>query len=88
MLESLARHYDFLKDVLRPPPVGPLADALAGMKETRAAPALVSHLFDPADTTNAISARRPRSNRWAPKPSYPSRKPSSRSIERWPLTTN
>jgi hypothetical protein len=40
--------------VLRPPPVGPLADALLAMKETRAAPALVSHLFDPADTTDAV----------------------------------
>jgi outer membrane protein assembly factor BamB len=54
MLESLRRHYDFMKDVLRPPPVGPLADALGAMKETRAAPALVSHLFDPADTTDAV----------------------------------
>jgi outer membrane protein assembly factor BamB len=54
MLEALRRHYDFLKDVLRPPPVGPLADALLGMKETRAAPLLVSHLSDPADTTDAV----------------------------------
>jgi outer membrane protein assembly factor BamB len=54
MLEALRRHYDFLKDVLRPPPVGPLADALGAMKESRAAPALVSHLFDPADTTDAV----------------------------------
>jgi outer membrane protein assembly factor BamB len=54
MLEALRRHYDFLKDVLRPPPVGPLADALLAMKETRAAPALVSHLFDPADTSDAV----------------------------------
>jgi outer membrane protein assembly factor BamB len=54
MLDAIRRHYDFLKDVLRPPPVGPLADALGAMKETRAAPALVSHLFDPADTTDAV----------------------------------
>ena len=54
MLEALRRHYDFLKDVLRPPPVGPMADALLAMKETRAAPALVSHLFDPADTSDAV----------------------------------
>jgi outer membrane protein assembly factor BamB len=54
MIEALRRHYDFMKDVLRPPPVGPLADALGAMKETRAAPALVSHLFDPADTTDAV----------------------------------
>jgi outer membrane protein assembly factor BamB len=54
MIEALGRHYDFLKDVLKPPPVGPMADALLAMKESRAAPALVSHLFDPADTTDAI----------------------------------
>jgi outer membrane protein assembly factor BamB len=54
MLEALGRHYDFLHDVLRPPPVGPLSDALAGIKETRAAPLLVSHLFDPADTASSI----------------------------------
>jgi len=54
MIEALRRHYDFLKDVLRPPPVGPLADALLAMKEVRAAPVLVSHLLDPADTTDAV----------------------------------
>ncbi len=54
MIEALRRHYDFLKDVLRPPPVGPLADALLAMKEVRAAPMLISHLFDPADTTDAV----------------------------------
>ncbi len=54
MIAALGRHYDFLKDVLKPPPVGPLADALLAMKESRAAPALVAHLFDPADTTDAI----------------------------------
>ena len=50
MLAALQKHYDFLTDVLRPPPVGPLADALAAMKEKRAAPLLGSHLNDPADT--------------------------------------
>jgi outer membrane protein assembly factor BamB len=54
MLQALERHYDFLRDILRPPPVGPLADALGGMKETRAAPLLVSHLFDPADPPSAV----------------------------------
>jgi outer membrane protein assembly factor BamB len=54
MLEALERHYDFLRDILRPPPVGPLSDALGGMKESRAAPALVSHLFDPADTDSSV----------------------------------
>jgi outer membrane protein assembly factor BamB len=54
MLEALARHYDYLKDVLRAPPVGPLAQALAAMKETSAAPLLASHLFDPADTDDDV----------------------------------
>jgi outer membrane protein assembly factor BamB len=54
MLEALGRHYDFLKGVLRPPPVGPIAQALASMKETSAAPLLASHLFDPADTDDDV----------------------------------
>jgi outer membrane protein assembly factor BamB len=54
MLESLARHYDFLSDVLRPPPVGPLADALAAMSESRAAPLLAHHLNDPANTPDDV----------------------------------
>jgi outer membrane protein assembly factor BamB len=54
MLQALERHYDFLRDVLRPPPVGPIADALAGMKESRGAPGLISHLFDPADSATAV----------------------------------
>jgi outer membrane protein assembly factor BamB len=54
MLEALARQYDFLSDVLRPPPVGPLADALAAMNEERAAPLLASHLNDPANTPDDI----------------------------------
>ena len=49
MMASLEMHYDFLKDVLRPPPVGPMAQALAAMKEKRAAPLLASHLIDPAN---------------------------------------
>jgi len=52
MLGALERHYDFLSDVLRPPPVGPLADALAAIGERRAAPLLAAHLNDPADTPN------------------------------------
>lgn len=47
MIAALGRHYDYLKDVLTGPPVGPLADALAAMKETRAAPLLATHLLDP-----------------------------------------
>jgi outer membrane protein assembly factor BamB len=54
MIDALGRHYNFLKDVLRPPPVGPLADALLAMKEPRAAPALALHLSDPADTTDDV----------------------------------
>ncbi len=50
MLEALAKHYDFLHDVLLSPPVGPIAQALAAMKEKSAAPLLAAHLLDPADT--------------------------------------
>ena len=54
MEAALARHYDFLKDVLRPPPVGPIAQALGAMKEKAAAPLLASHLLDPADTDDDV----------------------------------
>jgi outer membrane protein assembly factor BamB len=54
MEDALGRHYDFLKDVLRAPPVGPMAHALAVMKDTAAAPLLASHLLDPADTDDDI----------------------------------
>jgi outer membrane protein assembly factor BamB len=54
MLEALGRHYDFLKDVLRPPPVGPLAQALGAMNEKGAAPLLASHLVDPADVDDDV----------------------------------
>ena len=54
MLEALERHYDFLSDVLRPPPVGPLADALAAIGEKRAAAPLARHLNDPANATDDI----------------------------------
>lgn len=47
MLAALARHYDFVSGE-QPPPVGPLADALAAMKESRAAAPLARHLNDPA----------------------------------------
>jgi outer membrane protein assembly factor BamB len=50
MLSALKQRYDFLAGVLRPPPVGPLADALAAMKDASAAPLLAAHLNDPADT--------------------------------------
>jgi outer membrane protein assembly factor BamB len=48
MISALGRHYDYLRDVLAPPPVGPMADALGAMKEANAAPLLASHLLDPA----------------------------------------
>jgi outer membrane protein assembly factor BamB len=54
MLEALGRRYDFLAGVLMTPPVGPLADALAAMKETRAAPLLAEHLNDPANSTDDV----------------------------------
>lgn len=54
MLAALEREYDFLDDVLLPPPVGPLADALGAMKEPRAAEPLAAHLNDPADTPDDI----------------------------------
>ena len=54
MQAALARHYDFMKDVLRPPPVGPIAQALAAMNEKGAAPLLASHLLDPADTDEDV----------------------------------
>lgn len=54
MLEALGRHYDFLKDVLRGPPVGPLAQALGAMNEKGAAPLLAGHLLDPTDTDDDL----------------------------------
>jgi outer membrane protein assembly factor BamB len=54
MEAALAIHYDFLKDVLRSPPVGPMAQALGAMKEKAAAPLLAAHLFDPADTDDDV----------------------------------
>jgi outer membrane protein assembly factor BamB len=54
MRAALTKKYDFLKDVLRSPPVGPIAQALASMKDASAAPLLADHLFDPADTDDDI----------------------------------
>src|SRR6185369_9510855 len=54
MLTALGRHYDFLRDVLVSPPVGPIADALAVMKEAKGAPLLASHLLDPADSDDDV----------------------------------
>jgi outer membrane protein assembly factor BamB len=55
MLAALARHYDFVSGVLLPPPVGPLADALAASGETRAAPLLANHLNDPANSADDVA---------------------------------
>ncbi|HEY8042351.1 MAG TPA: PQQ-binding-like beta-propeller repeat protein [Polyangiaceae bacterium] len=54
METALGRHYDFLKDVLRAPPVGPMAQALGAMKERAAAPMLAAHLLDPADSDDDV----------------------------------
>lgn len=54
MEAALERHYDFLKDVLRPPPVGPIAQALGAMNAKEAAPLLALHLLDPADTEDDV----------------------------------
>jgi outer membrane protein assembly factor BamB len=51
---ALERHYDYLKDVLRSPPVGPIAQALCTIKGKSAAPLLASHLLDPADTDDDV----------------------------------
>jgi outer membrane protein assembly factor BamB len=48
MLAALEAPYDFLSATKLPPPVGPLADALAAMGERRSAPLLAKHLNDPA----------------------------------------
>ena len=40
--------------LLRPPPVGPLADALAAIGDKRAAPLLAAHLGDPASTSDDV----------------------------------
>lgn len=54
LIAALAKHYDFLHDVLVPPPVGPLARALAAMNAPGSAPVLTGHLFDPADTNEDV----------------------------------
>jgi outer membrane protein assembly factor BamB len=54
MLAALAHHYDFLKDELRSPPVGPMAHALGAMGEKRAAPLLAAQLLDPANSDEDV----------------------------------
>ena len=74
MQAALARHYDYLHDVLRAPPVEPLVQALGAMKATGAAPLLASHLLDPADTLDDVKqagARARRARRPAELPRAP-----------------
>lgn len=54
MIAALQKHYDYLHDVLRSPPVGPIADALAAMKDPNAASLIAAHLFDPAITDDDV----------------------------------
>lgn len=54
MLAALERHYDFLKDVLRAPPVGPIAQALGNMKDKQGSAPLASHLLDPQSTDDDV----------------------------------
>jgi outer membrane protein assembly factor BamB len=51
---ALAKHYDFLAGVLRPPPVGPIAKAVATMGDGAAAPLLAEQLLDPANTAGDV----------------------------------
>lgn len=53
MLAALERHYDFVTGA-EPPPVGPLADALAALHDTRAAAPLAKHLNDPANSMDDV----------------------------------
>ena len=54
MLAALGKHYDYLHDVLASPPVGPIADALAAMKDPKAAPLVAAHLLDPHITDDDV----------------------------------
>jgi outer membrane protein assembly factor BamB len=51
---ALLHHYDYLRDVLQAPPVGPIAQALSRMKESAAAPLLAAHLLDPESTPDDV----------------------------------
>jgi outer membrane protein assembly factor BamB len=54
MLAALGKHYDYLHDVLASPPVGPIADALAAMKDPKAPALIAAHLFDPQITDDDV----------------------------------
>ena len=55
LLAALRKHYDFLSDVLRPPPVGPIARALLALQEKRAGPLLAPHLNDPSSSVQDVA---------------------------------
>lgn len=54
MLAALDLPYDALRSDALPPPVGPIADALAAMRDKRAAPLLARHLNDPATLSQDV----------------------------------
>jgi outer membrane protein assembly factor BamB len=54
MLAALEAPFDILSATKLPPPVGPMADALAEMGERRAAPLLARHLNDPATAIDDV----------------------------------
>jgi outer membrane protein assembly factor BamB len=54
MIAALNQPYDYLQGVLKSPPVGPLADALAAMGERQVAPLLARYLEDPACSANDV----------------------------------
>jgi outer membrane protein assembly factor BamB len=53
MLAALEHHYDFVTGD-QAPPVGPLADALAGLRDARASGPLARHLNDPANSIDDV----------------------------------
>jgi outer membrane protein assembly factor BamB len=53
MLAALEHHYDFVTGD-QAPPVGPLADALAGLRDVRASGPLARHLNDPANSIDDV----------------------------------
>lgn len=55
MMAALERRYDYLADITLPPPVGPLADALAAVDESGAASLLAEHLNDPATSLKDLA---------------------------------
>jgi outer membrane protein assembly factor BamB len=54
MLQALGKHYDYLHDVTVSPPVGPIADALAAIKDPKAPALIASFLLDPYITDDDV----------------------------------